>query len=69
MSKGWIAYHQRSYKKQCDVRQDRLKAIRQWKNWMVPSNEVARLVYQKKYGKEIEPNEIMLVVNTGGWCL
>jgi len=47
------------------VRNGKLKAFKQWKNWMVPSNEVARLLYERKNGKKLSPDKVMLVVLDG----
>jgi len=47
------------------VRTGKLKAIKQWKNWMVSSNEIARLLYERKHGEKIPSDEPMLVVVDG----
>jgi hypothetical protein len=47
------------------VRTEKLKAIKQWKNWMVSSNEIARLLYERKHGEKIPTDETMLVVVDG----
>lgn len=44
------------------VRTGKLAAIKQWKNWMVPSNEVAKLLYERKHGVKLSPDEVMLTV-------
>ena len=47
------------------VRDGRLHAIKQWKNWMVPSNEIARLIYEKLHGVKLEEGTVMLTVLAG----
>ncbi|WP_177304803.1 helix-turn-helix domain-containing protein [Salisediminibacterium selenitireducens] len=47
------------------VRQGKLKAIKQWKNWMVPSNAIAKMIYERKNGKKLRENETMLVIVAG----
>ncbi|WAA12829.1 helix-turn-helix domain-containing protein [Fervidibacillus halotolerans] len=47
------------------VRKGKLKATKQWKNWMVSSNEIARLLYMKKYGVELDKDEVMLAIVDG----
>jgi hypothetical protein len=42
------------------VRTGKLKAVKQWRNWMVSSNEIARLLYEQRYGKKIPPGEPLL---------
>lgn len=44
------------------VRMKKLNAIKKWRNWMVNSNEIARLIYEKKTGKEINPRTTMLTI-------
>ncbi|TWT25307.1 helix-turn-helix domain-containing protein [Planomicrobium sp. CPCC 101110] len=44
------------------VRNRKLDAIKQWKNWMVPSNELARLLYSRMHGVSLPVSEVMLVV-------
>lgn len=44
------------------VRTGKLTAIKQWKNWMVPSNEVAKLLYERKHGVKLSSDEVMLTV-------
>ncbi|WP_203334664.1 helix-turn-helix domain-containing protein [Planococcus beigongshangi] len=44
------------------VRNGKLNAIKQWKNWMVPSNEVARLLYKRRHGVSLPTSEVMLAV-------
>ena len=44
------------------VRMGKLKAIKKWRNWMVPSNEIARLMYEKKNGVELKQKDSMFVI-------
>lgn len=44
------------------VRTGKLKAIKQWKNWMVSSNEIAKLLYERKHGVKLATDEVMLTV-------
>ena len=44
------------------VRMGKLRAIKEWRNWMVPSNEVARLMYEKKNGVELKQKDSMFVI-------
>ena len=44
------------------VRMGKLNAIKVWRNWMVPSNEIARLIYEKKHGVKIRNEDSMLVL-------
>lgn len=44
------------------VRMGKLKAIKEWRNWMVPSNEIARLMYEKKNGVELKQKDSMFVI-------
>lgn len=47
------------------VRTGKLKAIKQWKNWMVSSNEIARLLYEKLHGVKLDEGTVMLAVIAG----
>lgn len=44
------------------VRMNKLKAIKVWRNWMVNSNEVARLFYEKNTGKNINSKTTMFTI-------
>lgn len=44
------------------VRMGKLRAIKEWRNWMVPSNEIARLMYEKKNGVELKQKDSMFVI-------
>lgn len=44
------------------VRMGKLKAIKEWRNWMVPSNEIARLMYEKKNGVQLKQRDSMFVI-------
>lgn len=44
------------------VRMGKLKAIKKWRNWMVPSNEIARLIYEKNNGIELNKRDSMFVI-------
>jgi hypothetical protein len=44
------------------VRMGKLQAKKEWRNWMVSSNEIARLMYEKKSGEEVSQNDTMLVI-------
>lgn len=47
------------------VRNNKLKAIKQWKNWMVSSNAIAQLLYERKHGVKLPTSEVMLAVLDG----
>src|SRR5690606_34301645 len=47
------------------VRNGKLKAIKQWKNWMVSSNEIAKLIYEKLHGIKLDEETVMLTVLAG----
>ena len=44
------------------VRMGKLRAIKEWRNWMVPSNEIARLMYEKKNGVELKQKDSMFAI-------
>lgn len=44
------------------VRIGKLRAIKEWRNWMVPSNEIARLMYEKTRGIELKQKDSMFVI-------
>lgn len=44
------------------VRMNKLKAIKVWRNWMVNSNEIARLMYEKITGKSVNSRTTMFTI-------
>lgn len=44
------------------VRMGKLRVIKVWRNWMVPSNEIARLIYEKKNGVALSQRQSMFVI-------
>ncbi|MFD1639456.1 helix-turn-helix domain-containing protein [Evansella tamaricis] len=43
------------------VREGKLKGVKKWRNWMIPSNEIARFLYESQIGVKLEKGTPILV--------
>lgn len=47
------------------VRDGKMKATKHWKNWMVTSNEIARVKYERQHGIKLPEDEVMVALVAG----